>query len=98
MTIFPPWFGYYSFVVILLGFGLGQLGTHGQIYRLYGQKKLATYTITVDQSGKGNFTKVQSAIDAVPSNNKHWVCIKISSGTYRFIYLYFWFPFFSNEN
>ncbi|KAL6194007.1 hypothetical protein ACLB2K_035091 [Fragaria x ananassa] len=69
--------------VLGLGFGLGQLGTHGQIYRLYGQKKLATYTITVDQSGKGNFTKVQSAIDAVPSNNKHWVCIKISSGTYR---------------
>ncbi|XP_061993507.1 probable pectinesterase 29 [Rosa rugosa] len=84
MSFLLPWLAYYSFVAILLGIGLlGQLGVDGQVYKLYGQKKLATYTITVDQSGQGNFTKIQSAIDAVPSNNKHWVCIKISAGTYR---------------
>lgn len=83
-------FAYYSCIAtILLRFGLlGQLGANGQLYNLYGQKKLATHTITVDQSGKGNFTKIQSAIDAVPSNNKDWVCIKISAGTYRFIYFH----------
>ncbi|KAK4848034.1 hypothetical protein QYF36_008432 [Acer negundo] len=42
-----------------------------------------TYTITVDQSGKGNFTNIQSAIDKIPDNNGAWKRIQISPGKYR---------------
>ncbi|XP_062104491.1 probable pectinesterase 29 [Humulus lupulus] len=40
-------------------------------------------TITVDQSGHGNFNTIQSAIDSVPSNNKYWIYIIIKAGVYR---------------
>lgn len=39
--------------------------------------------ITVDQSGKGNFTKIQQAIDAVPENNREEVFIVVKAGIYR---------------
>ncbi|KAK3424818.1 hypothetical protein EUGRSUZ_F01580 [Eucalyptus grandis] len=39
--------------------------------------------ILVDPSGKGNFTKIQDAIDAVPSNNSELVFIRVEPGTYR---------------
>ncbi|KAL3734169.1 hypothetical protein ACJRO7_023505 [Eucalyptus globulus] len=39
--------------------------------------------ILVDPSGKGNFTKIQDAIDAVPSNNSELVFILVEPGTYR---------------
>ncbi|KOM46078.1 hypothetical protein LR48_Vigan06g138400 [Vigna angularis] len=39
--------------------------------------------ITVDQSGNGDFSKIQSAIDSVPSNNKQWIHINVNAGTYR---------------
>ncbi|KAI6694003.1 hypothetical protein NL676_021713 [Syzygium grande] len=40
--------------------------------------------IRVDPSGhSGNFTTVQSAIDSVPENNQHWVCIYVKEGIYR---------------
>lgn len=55
---------------------------NGQWYRKVGTKKFAFYTITVDPSGRGNFTRIQSAIDAVPSNNNYWVCIRIKAGVY----------------
>nr|XP_043624957.1 probable pectinesterase 29 [Erigeron canadensis] len=38
-------------------------------------------TIVVDQSG--NYTSIQSAIDAVPSNNMQWICIRVKAGTYN---------------
>ncbi|KDP28279.1 hypothetical protein JCGZ_14050 [Jatropha curcas] len=41
------------------------------------------YTISVDKSGKGNFTTIQSAIDSVPDGNTHWIRIQISPNTYR---------------
>ena len=41
------------------------------------------HTITVDQSGHGNFRTIQSAIDSVPSNNDRWVCIHVKAGVYR---------------
>nr|GMD88554.1 probable pectinesterase 29 [Ipomoea batatas] len=43
-------------------------------------------TIHVDpsaSSSSSNFTTIQSAIDSVPSNNSHWVCISIKHGTYK---------------
>ncbi|KAF8022808.1 hypothetical protein BT93_F0350 [Corymbia citriodora subsp. variegata] len=39
--------------------------------------------IRVDPSGKGDFTKIQDAIDAVPSNNSELVFILIEPGMYR---------------
>jgi pectinesterase len=43
--------------------------------------------IRVDQSGNGDFKKIQDAIDAVPSNNSELVFIWIKSGTYRCVWL-----------
>ncbi|GMY17073.1 putative pectinesterase 55 [Fagus crenata] len=39
-------------------------------------------TIIVDQSGKGNFNTIQSAIDSIPSQNSQWTRIQISPGIY----------------
>ncbi|KDO43670.1 hypothetical protein CISIN_1g039481mg, partial [Citrus sinensis] len=36
-----------------------------------------------DQSGKGDFKKIQDAIDSVPSNNSETVFIRVKPGTYR---------------
>ncbi|KAK6915679.1 Pectinesterase, catalytic [Dillenia turbinata] len=51
----------------------------------FGASKAAKiqHTITVDQSGKGNFTKVQKAIDSIPSRNKQWVRVKLAPGIYN---------------
>ncbi|KAK4732771.1 hypothetical protein R3W88_025759 [Solanum pinnatisectum] len=40
-------------------------------------------TIYVDQSGFAQFQKIQAAIDSIPSNNSHWVCIFIRPGLYK---------------
>lgn len=40
-------------------------------------------TIYVDQSGFAQFQKIQSAIDSIPSNNSHWICIYIRPGLYK---------------
>jgi len=52
-----------------------------------GKKKLqgkpGYKTITVDQSGHGDFSKIQAAINSVPSNNNNWTYIKVNAGTYR---------------
>ncbi|CAN0902507.1 Probable pectinesterase 29 [Linum grandiflorum] len=40
-------------------------------------------TLVVDQSGDGDFTNVQSAIDSVPSENNRWITIQLKSGIYR---------------
>ncbi|GLT68614.1 hypothetical protein SLA2020_408250 [Shorea laevis] len=40
-------------------------------------------TFYVDQTGNGNFSTIQSAIDYVPENNKNWIFIRITAGTYR---------------
>ncbi|OMO93035.1 Pectinesterase, catalytic [Corchorus capsularis] len=39
--------------------------------------------LIVDQTGHGNFSTIQSAIDHVPINNRNWFCILVSAGTYR---------------
>lgn len=41
------------------------------------------YTVTVDKSGHGNFTTIQSAIDSIPVNNNKWTRIQISPGKYE---------------
>ncbi|KAK9292728.1 hypothetical protein L1049_020707 [Liquidambar formosana] len=40
------------------------------------------YTITVDQSGHGNFTKIQDAISSIPSGNDQWIRIHARQGIY----------------
>ncbi|ONI32632.1 hypothetical protein PRUPE_1G377600 [Prunus persica] len=40
-------------------------------------------SLTVDQSGKGDYTKIQDAIDAVPSNNAVPVSIWVRPGVYQ---------------
>ncbi|CAL9751887.1 unnamed protein product, partial [Musa acuminata subsp. burmannicoides] len=42
-----------------------------------------TRVIIVDQSGQGNFTTLQSAIDSLPDGNSQWIQIYIKQGTYR---------------
>lgn len=39
--------------------------------------------MVVDQSGNGDFQRIQDAIDAVPSGNAQQVVISIKPGTYR---------------
>uniref|UniRef100_A0A2N9H0T0 pectinesterase n=1 Tax=Fagus sylvatica TaxID=28930 RepID=A0A2N9H0T0_FAGSY len=68
-------------IALVVVFELGL--ANGQFYKKVGNKKLPYQTFIVDQSGQGNFTTIQAAIDAVPSNNKDWICIKIKAGTYR---------------
>ncbi|OMO87567.1 Pectinesterase, catalytic [Corchorus capsularis] len=43
----------------------------------------AALLIRVDQSGKGDYTKIQDAIDAVPSDNKEHVFILVKPGIYK---------------
>ncbi|XP_074319152.1 putative pectinesterase 55 [Silene latifolia] len=42
-----------------------------------------TLVVTVDQSGKGNFTKVQDAVNFAPAYSKHWICIHVRAGIYN---------------
>lgn len=39
--------------------------------------------IRVDQSGQGDYKKIQDAINSVPSNNSEFVYIWVKPGTYR---------------
>ncbi|KAL9234699.1 hypothetical protein vseg_009537 [Gypsophila vaccaria] len=39
--------------------------------------------ITVDKSGKGDFKKIQDAINDVPSNNVHPIFIRVEAGIYK---------------
>ncbi|KAK6915680.1 Pectinesterase, catalytic [Dillenia turbinata] len=61
------------------------VGNRTAMHFCFGASKTAKiqYTITVDKSGKGNFTEVQKAIDSIPSGNKQWVCVKLAPGIYN---------------
>ena len=39
--------------------------------------------VFVDQSGNGNFTTIQKAIDSVPANNRNWFFINVAAGLYK---------------
>lgn len=51
--------------------------------KIPGNKVASKCEITVDQSGHGNFSSIQSAINSIPSNNNRWICIFIKAGIYR---------------
>lgn len=46
-------------------------------------KMSAAILVRVDQSGNGDYTKIQDAIDAVPSKNSELVYILIKPGIYK---------------
>ncbi|XVF38015.1 hypothetical protein REPUB_Repub20aG0061400 [Reevesia pubescens] len=61
---------YCLFIALLLSFQQGLAGG-------------GCKTLLVDQSGHGNFSNIQNAINFIPSNNDKWFCIYINAGTYR---------------
>lgn len=49
----------------------------------YGDSQSVVYTIVVDQrGGEKIFTRVQEAIDSIPSPNNAWIKIQINPGVY----------------
>ncbi|XP_027913762.1 probable pectinesterase 29 [Vigna unguiculata] len=73
----------FSVCILFVLVGLRLEEANAQFLREVGTKKLAYWSIVVDQSGHGNFTTIQSAIDSVPSQNMYWVSIKVKAGIYR---------------
>lgn len=51
--------------------------------RLLSEKLTWKRLIIVDQSGGGHYTKIQDAIDSVPSNNKDSTLILVKPGIYK---------------
>ncbi|MBA0659671.1 hypothetical protein Goklo_011781, partial [Gossypium klotzschianum] len=47
------------------------------------QTSAAALLLRVDQSGKGDYEKIQDAIDAVPSDNREVVFILVEPGIYN---------------
>ncbi|KAK2987224.1 hypothetical protein RJ640_022256 [Escallonia rubra] len=68
-------------LAFIMGFGFGL--ANGKVVRKLRIRARVYPTIVVDPSGKGNFSSIQSAVDAVPSNNRNWICIYAKAGTYR---------------
>ncbi|KAI7991385.1 putative pectinesterase 29 [Camellia lanceoleosa] len=69
------------FALFFISFG----SANSQVFRRFSTaQSMATYpTIYVDQSGHGNFSTIQSAIDSIPSNNGNWICVSVRAGEYR---------------
>ncbi|KAK3030141.1 hypothetical protein RJ639_037662 [Escallonia herrerae] len=68
-------------LVFIMGFGFGL--ANGKVVRKLRLRARVYPTILVDPSDKGNFSTIQSAVDSIPSNNRHWICIYVKAGTYR---------------
>ncbi|GMJ11538.1 hypothetical protein like AT3G24130 [Hibiscus trionum] len=51
--------------------------------RLRAMEYAISRTLIVDQSGHGNFTSVQTAIDSIPSNNNVWRLVHVKAGIYN---------------
>ncbi|PON79954.1 P-type ATPase [Parasponia andersonii] len=81
MSFFQCYLSLFIAFFSVLGDGLA----NGQWHTRAGHKKTVPYslTITVDQSGHGNFQKIQYAINSIPSYNMHWVLIRVKAGIYR---------------
>lgn len=70
-------------IFLLMGCHLAMaIAKNHALYKVPG-KKSSKCEITVDQSGHGNFSSIQSAINAIPPNNNRWICISIKAGIYR---------------
>ncbi|KAF5731704.1 Pectinesterase [Tripterygium wilfordii] len=90
MYSFLKWYLSLS-IVLLMGFQSGLVLANGEEWnrnikcpRKGGRRRTVDCkSILVDQSGHGNFSSIQSAIDSVQPYNKYWTCIYIKAGTYR---------------
>ncbi|PWA72887.1 pectin lyase-like superfamily protein [Artemisia annua] len=76
------------FLVLFMAFGMSQsYGSarrlHSALWRGGGAAMTKYQTIVVDQSGNGNYTTIQAAIDAIPTNNMQWICVYVKEGTYN---------------
>lgn len=50
-------------------------------------EKIATNrSIIVDIEGKGDYTSVQKAIDAVPAGNSNWIIVHVRKGIYKYVF------------
>ncbi|KAK6242942.1 hypothetical protein QUC31_009351 [Theobroma cacao] len=49
----------------------------------YDVQDVIAKTITVDQSGHGDFITIQKAIDSIPSKNSVWIHIHVKAGIYN---------------
>ena len=53
-------------------------------------EKIATNrSIIVDIEGKGDYTSVQKAIDAVPVGNSNWIIVHVRKGIYKYVRIVF---------
>ncbi|KAH7428038.1 hypothetical protein KP509_10G072300 [Ceratopteris richardii] len=48
----------------------------------YNQEAIISRYITVDKHGKGQYTRIQDAVDSIPEKNTKWVYIQINAGYY----------------
>ncbi|KAJ9561305.1 hypothetical protein OSB04_006465 [Centaurea solstitialis] len=75
------------FLVLFLDFGRLEGGGGGGGGRPSPEKWGATAAkydmVVVDKSGGGNYTTIQAAIDAIPSNNMQWICVYVKIGIYN---------------
>ncbi|GJZ39895.1 probable pectinesterase 29 [Tanacetum coccineum] len=72
------------FLVLFMGFGYGSARRpQSALWRGGGAAMTKYETIVVDQSGNGNYSSIQAAIDAIPSNNMQWICVYVKEGTYN---------------
>ncbi|KAJ4973555.1 hypothetical protein NE237_006729 [Protea cynaroides] len=70
-------------VILLLGFDFVNGKSKWGVRNHSRSRRHPLRTITVDSYGYGDFSTIQSAIDSVPSNNKHWIRIYVKRGIYR---------------
>ncbi|XWS58088.1 hypothetical protein CRYUN_Cryun08bG0004900 [Craigia yunnanensis] len=60
------------------------MSTKAEVIKIkYDLQSVISKTIIVDQSGHGNFTTIQKAIDSIPSNNVAWTHIHVKAGIYN---------------
>ncbi|XP_024025080.1 putative pectinesterase 11 [Morus notabilis] len=75
----------YSFAEVIFFFvlALSACGTAVSLSVTNSTTKSSAVLLRVDQSGKGDYKKIQDAIDAVPANNKELVFILVKPGIYK---------------
>lgn len=75
----------YSFAEVIFFFvlALSACGTAVSLSVTNSSTKSSAVLLRVDQSGKGDYKKIQDAIDAVPANNKELVFILVKPGIYK---------------
>ncbi|KAL3507339.1 hypothetical protein ACH5RR_032721 [Cinchona calisaya] len=73
-----------SFLYALVGvFMVLVAGGKAEPHKTFHNKVVGYPTLYVDPSGHGHFSRIQSAIDHIPSNNQNWIRIYVKAGIYR---------------